>query len=52
MILRLRMCQLFSVSAYGMEISEDSKELIDKAPFLRKPFDVDELISVIGEIVK
>ena len=40
------------VSAYGRDISGDKWELFDKAPFLRKPFDVDELIALIGELVK
>lgn len=38
------------VSAYGRDISGDKWDLLDKAPFLRKPFDVDELIAVIGEL--
>jgi DNA-binding response OmpR family regulator len=38
------------VSAYGMDVSDDKQKLLDKVPFLRKPFDVDELIAVIEDL--
>lgn len=38
------------VTAYGRTLSKKEKELIAGAPFVRKPFDVDELIALIREV--
>ena len=37
------------VSAYGRSLSEEQKQIVGKSPFIRKPFEVKDLIKLINE---
>ena len=38
------------VTAYGRPISEDERTLIGDAPFIRKPFEVEDLLDLIQKL--
>jgi DNA-binding response OmpR family regulator len=43
--------KIIFVTAYGRDPNEAQKEIIGESPFIRKPFNLPELLKVVGKLL-